>query len=98
MATTLSREKFLRTAVGAAVAAGGVASKASTVFGAPLVQVRHRTQEFRFVHGGGTSVTNLPTLDVVTTGATLCILATWQLQCGLFYSGGDSQLHKGMVD
>jgi oligopeptide transport system substrate-binding protein len=98
MEKTLSRSKFLRTTVGAAIAAGSVASKASTAFAAPTFQVRHRTQEFRFVHGGGTSVTNLPTLDVVTTGATLAILATWQLQCGLFYSGGDSQLHNGMVD
>src|SRR5262245_41534919 len=100
MAGRLSRATFLHTTAGAAAAAaaGSLAGRLNPVFGASTFQARNGTQEFHFVHGGGTSVTNLPTLDVVTTGATLCILATWQVQSGLFYSGGDSQLHKGMVD
>jgi oligopeptide transport system substrate-binding protein len=98
MSGGVSRERFLRSAAMAALAAGARLSGSRPAYASGLAQARNRTQELRIVHGGGTSSTNLPTLDVTTTGATLAILSTWQYQTGLFYLAGDNQLHKGLVD
>jgi ABC-type transport system substrate-binding protein len=64
----------------------------------PATQARHRVQEFHFVSGSGASTLNLPTLDVTTTGLNLTILANFQYQIGMVYTGADHQMYLGIAE